>query len=137
MNRPARNWILIVATERIVVTVCQIQPTDVSIAIHADITDFDGVWSHIANQGGSDEKTIAVEFAAAPIVVIVPAGLNRVALPDKILPKNIRDVDILMPPIEAIQTTVCIFLKLCKIRHVILITIIIKRSENSRGQIVI
>src|SRR5882672_11674102 len=137
MNRPARNWILIVATERIVVTVGQIQAPNVSIAIHADITDFDGVWSHIANQRGSDEKTIAVEFAAAPIVVIEPAGLNRVTLPDKILPKNIRDVDILMPPIEAIQTTVCIFLKLCKIRRIVLITIIIKRAEDSSAQIVI
>src|SRR5437016_11308555 len=137
MNRPPRNRILIVTAKGVVVTVRQIQTPNVSIAVHADITDFDRVRSHIANQRGPHEKTITIEFAAASIVVIESAGLNRVTLPDKILPKDIRDVNILMPPIEAIQTTVCVFLKLCKIGRIVLITIIIKRSEDSSAQIVI
>src|SRR5436305_10822091 len=99
MNRPSCNRILIVTAKGVVVTVCQIQTPNVSIAIHADITDFDRVRSHIANQRGPDEKTIAVEFAAAAIVVVEPAGLNRVTLPDKILPKDIRDANVLMPPV--------------------------------------
>src|SRR2546421_2616907 len=126
MDGPPRNRILIVAAKDVVITVRQIQPADVSIAVHADVPTFDSVRSYIANQRGPHQKTVAIEFAAAAIVVVKRAGLNRVALFDEVLPKNVRDVNVLMPPIKTIQTAVRVFLELRKIRRVVLITIIIK-----------
>src|SRR5436190_20022485 len=115
MDRTPRNRTLIVAAKDVVITVRQIQTPNVSIAIHADERNFDGVRAHIANERRSDKKAVAIEFATAAIVVVEPAGLNRVTPLDEVLAKNIRDVNVLMPPIEAIQPTVCVLLELRKI----------------------
>jgi hypothetical protein len=63
--------------------------------------------------------------------------LNRVTLPDEVLAKKIRYVNILVPQIETIQPAVGVLLELRKVGHVILIAIIIKRPEEPRSQIVI
>src|SRR5690349_12683350 len=110
MNWPASNRILIVAAECVVVAVRQIQTTDMSVAVDAEVTNFDCVWSHVTNQRRPHKKTIPIEFPAASIVVIKHARLNRVALLDEVLPKNIRHVNVLLSPIKTIQPAVSILL---------------------------
>src|SRR5436305_15050041 len=104
MHRPSRDRILIVAPEHVVIRISQIDPAEVTIAVDADVTNLDRVRPHVANQGGPHQKSVAIEFAAAPIVVVKRAGLNCVALPNKVLSKNIRNVNVLLPSMESIQT---------------------------------
>src|SRR6266852_4367465 len=99
MDRPSGDRISIVATKHIVVTVRQIQAAEMAIAIDADIANLDRVRPHVPNQCRPHQKSVAIEFTAASIVVIKHAGLKRVALLDEILSKNVRDVNVLLPPI--------------------------------------
>ena len=109
-----------------VVTVRQVQTADVSITIDAYVADLHGMRPHVANQCRPHQKTVPIEFAAAAIVVVEHAGLNRVTLPDEVLPKQIGNVNILMPQIEAIQPAIRVLFELPKVSHVVLIAIIIK-----------
>src|ERR1044072_4863810 len=93
--------------------------------------------SHVTDQSRPHQKSVAIEFAAVPIVVVERAGLNRVALLDKVLPTKIRNVNILLPSIETIQATVSVLLKLREISRVELISIIVERTEEPRAQVVI
>ena len=108
-----------------------------AIAIDADVADPDRVRPHVANQSRPHQKSVAIEFAAAAIVVVERARLNRVTLLEEILPKNIRDVNILLPPIETIQAAVRVFLQLRKISRIELITVVAERSKQSRAQVVV
>src|SRR5260370_24772098 len=76
-------------------------------------------------------------MAAAPIIVEERAGLNRVAFAYDVLRKNIRDVNVLLSSIETIQAAVRVFLKLREVSHVVLITIVVERSEYTRAQVII
>src|SRR6185436_18131213 len=48
VDRTARDWILIVAAKRVVVTVRQVQASQMSIAVDANVTNLDSVWPHAA-----------------------------------------------------------------------------------------
>ncbi len=72
------------------------------VTVDADIANLDGVRPHVANQCGTHQKSVAIEFVAAAIVVVKRARLDRVTLPDEVLPENVRDVNILMTQIETI-----------------------------------
>src|SRR6266550_1074560 len=118
MDAASRNWIAIVTAESIVIRVRQVQTAQMPVTIYSEVPNFDRVRPHVAYQSGSHQESIAIKFAAGPIVVVKRAGLNRVALLNKVLPKNIRDVDVLMAAIEPVKAAVGVFLKLRKISEV-------------------
>src|SRR3977135_321825 len=101
------------------------QTPQVSITINAQIADLNRVRPHVANQSGPDQKSIAIEFAAGAVVVVKRAGLNCVTLLNKVLSKNIRDIDVLTPSIESIKAAVRVLLELRKISEIVLVTIVI------------
>src|SRR5688572_9660184 len=108
-----------------------------AITADAEITHFDRMWSNIPNQRRPHQKTIAIKFNAPSIVVVVKTSLNRVALANKILAEDIRDINILMPLIETIQTAVGILLEHREVCGVELIAVVIKRAKHSRAKIVV
>src|SRR5687767_15451758 len=103
MHWSSGNRIPIVTTKRVIVTVRQIQTAQMPITINADVADFDRVRPHIPNQRRARQKSVPVVLNTPTVVVVERAGLNRVTLADKVLPKNVRDVNVLLPPIETIE----------------------------------
>ena len=81
---------------------CKIQPTEVTVTADARITYFDRVGSHITDLRRPHQKPIAIKFQARAVVVEMQTALNGITLANKVLPKNIRNVDVLMAGIKAI-----------------------------------
>ena len=51
-----------------VVGVRKIEPAEMTVATETKIGNLDRVWSNVANQRRSHQKTVAIEFNAAPVV---------------------------------------------------------------------
>src|SRR5690348_17275834 len=108
-----------------------------SVTTDSEITDFDRVRPHVADRRRPDQKTVAIEFHTAAIVVVMKAALNRVALANEVLPKDIGDVNVLMARVEAVQAAVRVLLQHREIRGVELHAIVVRRSKNARAEIVV
>src|ERR1044071_5585941 len=108
-----------------------------TVTTDSKIANLDLVRPNITNQRGTNQKAISIELDAAPIIVVVKTPLNRVALADEILPKDVGDVDVLMPRVETIETAVGILLQHREVRAVELVAIVIKRTEDARAEVVI
>ena len=85
MHAPSGNRVAIVAAESVVVRIRQIKPAQMSVTVDANIANLDRVRPHVADQSRPHQKSIAIEFAAGPIVVVKRARLNCVALLNKVL----------------------------------------------------
>src|SRR6185436_11388022 len=108
-----------------------------TITAKPQIPDLDRMRPNIANQRRTNEKPIPIKLDAASIVVVVKTSLNRIALANKILSKDVGDVDVLMPRVETIETAVGVLLQHREICTVELIAIVIKRTEDARAEVVI
>src|SRR5829696_5785418 len=108
-----------------------------TVAADTEITNLDRMWPDVADRRRPHEKAIAIELNAAPIIVVMKAALNRVCLANKILAKDVGDVNILMARVEAIQAAVGVFLQHRKVRTIELVTIIVKRTKHARAEVVI
>src|SRR2546423_11876544 len=108
-----------------------------TIAVDADVANLDRVRPHVADQSRAHQKSVAIEFAAVPIVVVKRTGLNRVTLLDEVLSKNIRNVNILLPPTETIQAAVRVLLELREVSRVELISIVVERTKHASAEIVV
>src|SRR6202521_2210396 len=134
VHRATSDRITIVATEGVVIRVRQVEPAEMPVTVDPYIGNLDGVRPHVANQCRPHQKPVPIEFVAAAIVVVERARLNRVALLDEVLTKDVRNVNILMTQIETIQPTVRVLLELREVRRVVLVTIVIKTAEDARAQ---
>ena len=108
-----------------------------AIATDAKITNLDRVWPDIANQRRPHQKTVAIKFDTASIVVVMKTSLNRVALANEVLPEDVCDVNVLMARVETVQTAVRVLLEHREVCGVELIAIVVKRAKHSRAKIVI
>ncbi len=108
-----------------------------TIATQSEVTDLDRVRPHVANQRRPHEKAVPIEFDTAPIVVVVKASLDRVALSNEVLPKDVCDVDVLMTSIEAVQTAVGVLLEHREVSGVELDAIVVKGAKDSRAEVVV
>src|ERR1700752_3145506 len=108
-----------------------------TITAKPQIANLDRMRPNIANQCRTYQKPIPVELDAASIVVVMKASLDRVALANKILAKDVGDVDVLMARVETIKTTVGILLKHREVCAIELVAIVIKRAEDSPAEVVI
>src|SRR5690349_18235611 len=108
-----------------------------AVAANAEITDLDRMRSDVANRRGPHEETVAIEFNAASIIVVMKAPGDRVALANEILAEDVRDVDVLMPRVETVEAAVRVLLQHRKIGAIELITIVIKRAKHARAEIVV
>src|SRR6185503_9132224 len=115
----------------------QIQAPKVTVSTDAHVSDFNCVWRDIADQGRPHQKSVAIKFDAAPIIIEMKAALDGVTLAEEILPKNICNVNILMPSIEAIKAAVCVLLKHGEVRRVVLQAIVIKRAKHPSPEIIV
>ena len=93
--------------------------------------------SRIADQRWPDQKAVAIEFNRAPIVVVVKTSLDRVALADEILAKDVGDVNILMTSVEPVQAAICVLLEHREVRGVELHAIVVQRAKHARAEIVV
>src|SRR5438132_5291596 len=91
----------------------------------------------VSNQRRPHQEPIAIVFDTRAVVVVMQAALNRVALANEVLAKEICDVDVLMPRVKPVQAAVGIFLEHRKERAVVLVAIIAQRSKEARAQIIV
>src|SRR5919107_2246226 len=91
----------------------------------------------VADDSGSDFKSVAVELYPGAVVVEVKARLCRVALGERVLAEEIRDVDVLTPTVEAVEAAVGVLLKLREVCEVELITVVLERAEDARAEVVV
>src|SRR5689334_6147046 len=106
-----------------------------SVATEPEIPDFDRVRPHVADRRRPDQKIVAIEFHAAAIVVEMKAPLNRVALANEILTKDVCDVDVLVTRVEAVEAAISVLLEHREIRRVELHAIVVGAAENARAEI--
>ena len=74
-----------------------------AVAADAYVSDLDRVWTETADECGADEKSVAVVFDAAAVIVEMKARLQGITFGDEILSKDICDIDVLRSLIEAIE----------------------------------
>src|SRR5690349_23385274 len=91
----------------------------------------------VANRSGPHEEAVAIELNPTPVVVVMKAALDRVALADEILAKDVCDVNVLMARVETVEAAVRVLLQHREICAIELVTIVIKRAEHARAEIVI
>src|SRR5215216_604565 len=108
-----------------------------TITANPQIANLDRVWPEVAYQRRSHQKTVAIEFHAASIVVVMKASLDRVAFANEILPENVCDVNILVARVEAIQTAVRVLLEHREVSGVELIAIVVESAKHARAEIVV
>jgi hypothetical protein len=89
----------------------EVQSTQMPITANSEVTNFDRMWSHIAYRRWAYKKAIAIKLNAATIIVVVKTSLDRVTLANEILSENVRDINVLMASVEAIQAAVGILLE--------------------------
>src|SRR6185369_3198191 len=104
LDATPRDRIMVVVAKREVVSVRKIQAAEMPIAAETEISDFDRVRPHVSDRRGPDQKAIAIKLDAATVVVVMKAALNRVALANEILAKDVGDVHVLVARVEPIQT---------------------------------
>src|ERR1051326_2528505 len=121
-------------TKREVVRVRQVQTPDVTVATKPQVTNFDGMRPHVTDWRRTNEKAVAIKFDAATIVVVMKAALDRVALTNEILAKDVSDVNILMARVEAVQTAVRVLLEHWEIRGIELHAIVVRSEERRVGK---
>src|SRR3712207_7175010 len=63
--------------------------------------------------------------------------LRRVALGQEVLPEEVGDVDVLPPPVEAVQSAVGVLLKLREVGEVELVAVVLERAEDARAEVVV
>src|SRR5829696_4902594 len=114
-----------------------IEPPEVTVTAEAKITNLDRVWPDISNQRRSHQKSVAIKFNAASIVVVMKTSLDRVALANEVLVENVCYVNVLMARVEAIQTAVRVFLERREICGVELIPIVVESAKHARAEIVV
>src|SRR5215216_1329343 len=107
------------------------------ITAKPQIANLDRVRPDIADQRRSHQKTVAIEFNAASIVVVVKASLDRVTLANEILPEDVCDVNILMARVEAIQSAVGVLLQHREVCGVELVAIVVERAKPARTEIIV
>src|SRR5690242_17265139 len=101
-----------------------------TVAAEPEITNLDRVRPDVANQCRPHEKTVAIEFNAASIVVVMKTALDRVALAHEVLAKDAGDVNVLMARVEAIQAAIGIFLEHREVSGVELITVVVESAKH-------
>src|SRR5216683_2552716 len=106
VNALAGNRVARVVTKRIVIGMRQVQSPDMSVTVESKIRHLDRMRSHIADQRRTHQKSIAVILDAAAIVVEMKTAFDRVTLANKVLAKNVGDVNVLMSRVETIQAAV-------------------------------
>src|ERR1043166_3194174 len=91
----------------------------------------------VPNQRRPHEETVAIVFDTRAVVVVMQAALDRVALANEVLTKEICDVDVLMPGVKPVQAAVGIFLEHREEGAVVLVEIVVQRSKEARAQIIV
>ena len=91
----------------------------------------------VPNRRRSHQKSVAIKFDAAAIVVVMKTSLDRVALANEVLAKDVGDVNVLMARVEAIQTAIRVLLEHREIRGIELLSIVIESAKHARAEIVV
>src|ERR1041385_3290464 len=108
-----------------------------AITAHTEIAHLNRRRADVANRRGPHQKAVAIEFHAASIVVVMKAALDRIALANEILSKNVGDVNVLMARVEAIEATVRVLLQHREVGAIELVAIVVKRAKHARAEIVV
>ena len=85
-----------------IVGVTEIESTEMTIATNTQVTNLDRVGTNIADQSRAHQKTIAIKLNSTPVIVVMKATLDRVALAYEVLTKDVRDVNVLMSSVKPI-----------------------------------
>src|SRR2546421_3828552 len=115
----------------------QVKFAQVSVAINPDVPHLDRMWTNVTDQRWTDQESVPIIMDAAPVIVIESARLDRVTLANEVLAKNIRNVNILMARVEAIQAAIRILLQHREVNSIKLDSIIISGAKHPKPEIVI
>src|SRR6185503_9694616 len=131
VDSASRDQISLVVSKGEVVRVRKIQAAEMAVAAETQITHLDRMRSHVANRRGPHEEAVSIEFNPTSIVVVMKAALDRVALANEILAKDVCDVNVLMARVEPVEATVRVFLEHRKVRAIELVTIVVERAKHT------
>ena len=108
-----------------------------AVAAQTQVSNADRVRRHIAHKGRSHQESVAIKLEAPSIVVEMEASLNRISLANKILAKDISDIDILMPGIEPVQTAVRVLLEHREVCSIELNPVVVECTKEACTKVVV
>src|SRR2546425_4415160 len=115
----------------------QVKFADMTVTINADVSHLDRMLANVTNQRRTNQESVSIIMDAAPVIVIEGACLDRITLVDEVLAKNIPDVNILMPRVEAIQAAIRVLLQHREVNSIKLDSIVVAGAKHPKTEIVI
>ena len=91
--------------------------------------------AHIPDWRGTRDESVLIVMATRAIEIREKAELGRVALGEKILPKNIRDQHLLIARIKLVQVRVGIFLEHLEGGEIVLPAIVVVIAKDAGAEI--
>src|SRR5689334_23168309 len=88
-----------------------------------------------ADRSRPGQKSILVVVPAVVVEIADEAELARVAFPNQVLPKNIRDVDLLIARIELVQVRIGVLLAHVEGGEIVLPAIVVVIAEKADAEI--
>jgi len=129
------NSIQAILAKHLVKRVCDIEPADVSVASPAEVLGLHVMILHFPDRFWPNDETVLIVMAIRAIKIGVKTEFRSVALGEKILPKNIRDQNLLIARIEPIQVRVSILLAHVEGDEVVLPAVVVVVAEDARAEV--
>src|SRR2546430_11199783 len=85
----------------------------------------------VAYQCRSHEKSVLVKLLTRMVAVVMQAPLNRIAVANEVLPKEVCYEDVLVPSVKAVQTAVGVLFEHREEGAVVLVAVIADRKSHT------
>src|SRR6476660_6000208 len=136
VHAPACKRVEVIVPKSLVKGVAHVHTSDVSVSrpsqeIRVDLMCSNRSIHHTADGRRPHQKAVVVKMHAAIVAVVMKAEFRGVTLGQKVLHVNIRDVDLLPPVLECVESAVRIFLEEVEPRQVVGDAIGAQISEDS------
>ena len=135
LNAPTGDAVQTVFAENLVKCVVDVKPADVSVAGPAEVVRLHVVIGDRADRRRPRDETILVVVPARIVEIGQETQLAGVAFPNQILPKNIRDQNLLVAPTELIQVRVGVLLEHVEGGEVVLPAVVVVVAEDADAEV--
>src|SRR5689334_23276407 len=105
------NRVGVVAAERLVKRVRDIEALDVPITGDADVSGTNLVRQRQSGGRGANQKSVLIDEERGLVVIVQRAEIQRVALGEEITPIKVRGIDLLAPRAPSIQAAIGVLLQ--------------------------
>src|SRR5712692_3293496 len=125
--------IQVIASQGLIERVVEIEPADVAAAGPAQIDGANVVRPHGADGRRAHQEIVLIEVESGVVLVVMHTELRSVAGPQEILPVEIGDQRLLVPPCKCVQAAVGVFFEEMEVGQVILPAVRVQVAKNAHA----